>query len=295
MTLITLASIKGSPGVTTLACLVGATWPTGRRVIVAERDSDGGDLASRFSLSTKTGWQSLALAARRGETDHSIDSHLQNLPGGLEVLVGTQGGGSDGVGRGAGKEAIRTVLEVAMGPSADVIVDLGRLHYELPETQMWLKHSATVCIVLRPDAASIGHVRDRAATVKELCGGDLLLAMVGNGSYSAPEVGRFTGVTDIIEIADDSGAAAVLTAARGSERRLARSALVKSSRLLALRLAGSEPELDLSSPTQDEADLRSPDDTSSPGLPHDGLLAESPTGKGGAQKLDRSLSLQDHQ
>ena len=293
MTLITLASIKGSPGVTTLACLVGAAWPTGRRVIVAERDSDGGDLASRFSLSTKTGWQSLTLAARRGEVPQPIDAHLQKLPGGLEVLVGTQGGGSDGGGRGAGQEAVRTVSEVAKCPSADVIVDLGRLHHELPETQMWLKDSATVCIVLRSDAASIQHVRDRAGTLRELCGGRLLLAMVGNGPYSVSEVGRFIGVPDIVEMADDPGAAAVLTAARGSGRRLARSALVKSSRRLALTLAGAEPES--SSPTQDEADLRSPDDTSSPGLPRDGQGAESPTGKAGVHTSDRSLTLQDHQ
>jgi hypothetical protein len=278
MSLITLASIKGSPGVTTLACLVGATWPAGRRVMVAECDSDGGDLASRFSLSAKTGWQSLALAARRGDASGSIEDHLQNLPGGLEVLVGTQGGVSDGARRGAGQEAAHIVCEIAESPNSDVIIDLGRLKLESSETQMWLNHSATVCIVLRSDAASIAHARDRAGTVRELCGGRLLLAVVTAGPYSVPEIERFTGVTDIIEVADDPSAAAVLTAGRGSERRLTRSALVKSARRLVMTLAGSEPE----APAHGEADVTS-------------LADESSTTKAGAQTWDRSLTLQDQQ
>ncbi len=291
MTLITFVSIKGSPGVTTLACLVGATWPAGRRAIVAECDSDGSDLASRFSLSTKTGWQSLALATRRGDACRSIEDHLQSLPGGLEVLVGCQGGGSDGTGRGGGQEAACTLREVAQSERTDVIVDLGRLHLGSPETQMWLGNSATVCLMFRSDAASIGHARDQAGTLTKLCGGRLLLAVVGNGPYSMPEIEGFLGVSDVIVIADDPGAAAVLTAGRGTERRLARSGLVKSARRLAHTLA--DPELEPETSELGDRDVTPMDYTSSPGEPRDSGLSETLRKEIGAQTSDRPLTLQD--
>ena len=94
MTLVAFASVKGAPGVTTLACLVGATWPSHRRVMVAECDPSGSDLAARFGLSSKRGWSTWATAVRRSGTPVAIEPHLQQLPGGLDVLVGS--GGSDG-------------------------------------------------------------------------------------------------------------------------------------------------------------------------------------------------------
>ena len=55
MRVVTFVSVKGAPGVTTLACLVAATWPDHRRVAVVEADPFGGDLAARFRLSTALG------------------------------------------------------------------------------------------------------------------------------------------------------------------------------------------------------------------------------------------------
>ena len=65
VTIISVCSAKGSPGVTTLACALGAVWPAERRVMVAECDPSGGDIAARFGLSAKRGMTSLILEARR--------------------------------------------------------------------------------------------------------------------------------------------------------------------------------------------------------------------------------------
>ena len=65
MTIVSICSIKGAPGVTTLACLIGATWPVHRCVLVAEADVSGGDLAARFSLSSRRGWTTLSASIRR--------------------------------------------------------------------------------------------------------------------------------------------------------------------------------------------------------------------------------------
>jgi Flp pilus assembly CpaE family ATPase len=239
MTLITFASIKGSPGATTLACLTGATWPAGRRVIVAECDSDGGDLAFRFSLSTKIGWQSLAAAARRSDVGGSVGAHLQSLPGGLEVLVAPTRGVVVSNGSRAAEDARGALCGIAQGSESDVIVDLGRLHLESVESQRWLAQSETVCIVLRADAAAIAHVQEQVGTIQKRCGGTLLLILIGNGPYSVSEIERFTGVPVIIQVPHDQAAAAVLTLGRGSQRRLARSALVRSARRLGRELASA--------------------------------------------------------
>jgi hypothetical protein len=116
-----------------------------------------------------------------------------------------------------------------------------------------------------------------------------LLLIVGNGPYSTAEIQRFVGIPDIIEIADDPSAAAVLTAGRGTERRLARSGLVKSARRLAHTLADPGPETQA---------LRNPDVTP---LDHAASLDNKPAAEisetlkkeSEADTSDRPLSLQD--
>ena len=70
MALIALAADKGSPGVTTTAVALAASWP--RPALLAERDPSGGDLAYRLPgphgqrLDPHRGLISLAVATRRG-------------------------------------------------------------------------------------------------------------------------------------------------------------------------------------------------------------------------------------
>ena len=93
MTIVTICSSKGSPGVTTLACAIAATWPQNRRILLAECDPSGGDIAARFGMSAKLGMTSLVLESRssQGSALPNVEQHLQRLPGGLEVLVGAVG------------------------------------------------------------------------------------------------------------------------------------------------------------------------------------------------------------
>ena len=88
MALIAVAADKGAPGVTTTAISLAAVWP--RRVVLAELDPFGGDVAYRLRgprgvpLSPETGVLSLALAVRRGAAPEAIFEHVQQLDGGLE-------------------------------------------------------------------------------------------------------------------------------------------------------------------------------------------------------------------
>jgi hypothetical protein len=235
MTVVTFGSIKGSPGVTTLACLVGATWPPARRTILTECDRSGGDLASRYSLSTRAGWTTLVAGVRRGEPADSLQPHLQSLPGGLEVLVGPSHADPTPSVTPMKKMAARTVLELTRAD--DLLVDVGRLPADLGEAEPWLSESDAVCIVARSDAASIVHVKERAEAIGERTQERAFLVLVGRGPYANAEVEWFTGLRILAEVPDDQATAAVATTGIGSARRLARSGLVAASRRLATALS----------------------------------------------------------
>src|SRR5262249_35676958 len=91
--LVAVCSLKGSPGVTTLATALGARWPGRENPIVVEVDPAGGDLMARFRLPDTPGLVSLAAAARgRGQADQDlVTQHTQLLPGGLRVVLGPVG------------------------------------------------------------------------------------------------------------------------------------------------------------------------------------------------------------
>ena len=156
MSLFALASLKGAPGVTTLACLVAATWPLDRRVVVAECDPFGGDLAARFELSTAKGCLSLATAARRDPEAVVADPHMQRLPGGLEVLVG--GSSSEMALAQSVTRANINQAVIAAARDVDVVADLGRLAAPYEDCRQLLQAAEAIGVLIGPDQASVAHV-----------------------------------------------------------------------------------------------------------------------------------------
>ena len=260
MTVVAFASVKGAPGVTTAACLVGATWPAERNVVVAECDSSGGDLAARFELSSKCGWSSLATASRRSHSPPGLRPHLQQLPGGLDVLVGsstTSTTSTSSIGTDAGPASVAALLASATSDPEcpwDLLIDLGRVRPGGPDpgARAWLDRSDVVAVVLRTDAASALHVRDRAPDLLARCEDRVGLVVVTTDHYPSAEIERFTGLPVIGEIPFDPVAATVAAGGHGSRRRLSRSSLATSARRLATTLVaegprpGPEPRLGIS-------------------------------------------------
>lgn len=250
MSLFALASLKGAPGTTTLACLVAATWPLDRRVLVAECDPCGGDLAPRFELLTTKGCLSLATAARRDPDSVVPDPHVQRLPGGLEVLVGGSSAEmtlAQSVTRANVNHAV-----VAIARSVDVVADLGRLAVPYDECRELLQEAAAVGVLVGPDHASVAHAIDQRELLTDLCGERLSLMIVGRGACRSQDIESLTGIRVSAEIPNDPAAAAVASGMSGGARRLARSVLVKSAR----RIADSFASLDncLSHQAQKRAD-----------------------------------------
>jgi hypothetical protein len=247
MTVVTFVSVKGAPGVTTLSCLVGATWPDHRRVAVVEADPFGGDLAARFQLTTLRGWTSYAAAWRRSVESAPVDPHLQTLPGGLEVLVGARAEE-----RVVSVPIVEALVEgsAGRGPDAlDLIVDCGRMLFDgddgtpadgvsgrvssAPGVATWLDRSDLVVVVTRRDPPSILKVREREPLLTERCGERLRLVVVGRGPHDNAAIQEFTGLPVVGEVPFDIVAGQVASGGDGSSRHLSHSLLVVSARRLA--------------------------------------------------------------
>ncbi len=235
MTVVSMLSLKGSPGVTTLACLVAAAWPGPGSAVVVEADPAGGDLAARFGLSSRTGWPSLSSSTRRSGDAPCVDPHLQELPGGLPVLVGARG--SDRRSAHSPEGSILRSAQVGGGPPGLTLVDLGRFGEGDDISDSWLDASDAVVLVVRGDACGVVQVHERAEDLIRSGDGRLGIVVVGGGRYGCRQVSEFTGIAPLGEIPFDPSAAGVASGASSAGHRLERSLLWIAAGRLAMAVA----------------------------------------------------------
>lgn len=251
MTAVAVVSAGGSPGVTTTACLVAATWPAGRRVVVAECDPAGGSLAARFGLSPRIGVTSSVIDRRTGAHegaeasgsdgggDGPGDRHLQRLPGGLEVLVGPVGADSA---RALDAELARIPGSVAGAIHGDVIFDCGRFDPRASGQQSLLVHVDAVVVLCTLDPATVARTEWLARRFRSELPDDVARVVVRGGS--APRAREVAAIVHLPlggVLPEDRRAARALRGEPGG-RPLTRSALVVAARRMASELAtGGDP------------------------------------------------------
>lgn len=159
--LVAVCSAKGSPGATTTAAALAASWPTS--AVVVEADEAGSDLAvfARTSrgqpLAETPTVATLAAAARQATADTSIvRSHAQTV--GDRLLVVPSVAAHEAA---AGMAALWRPLAVALASAdTDVIADLGRMH----STSSAIPIAASadvVVIVARAETDGLLHLRTR--------------------------------------------------------------------------------------------------------------------------------------
>jgi len=230
VSLIGFASVKGSPGVTTAVVAVGATWPEDHPLIVAEFDPAGGDLAARFGLTEEPGLMSWAAAARRSSAAKELSRHVQELPGGVRVLV-APAGSEQAVG------AIRLLDGRALqgfdtSPEGDVLADCGRLALSRPFHPL-LAETSLLMLLVRPALPDLAHLAARVEALRNQAR-DVALVLAGPGLYPAKEVADTFGVEVLGQLPPDPQGAAFCSGARpGSSRTAARSPLLRAARSLA--------------------------------------------------------------
>lgn len=126
--LIALASVKGSPGVTSTALALAAVWP--RPVVLLEADLAGGDLAYRCraahggAVSANRGLLRLAAAVRGGAPrPDAVFNESQRLACGVNLIQGVTSSA-----QARGLAALwQTIGQACTSAEVDVIADLGRL------------------------------------------------------------------------------------------------------------------------------------------------------------------------
>jgi len=237
MSVACLASAHGSPGVTTTALVLTATWPSHRRCLLVEADPFGGVIAARYGLGDTPGLSSLAADSRRGLDDDAVWRHAQYLPGGVSVLVGPATPDE-------AHAVLRDLTEAFTTWSTeqieiDVIIDCGRIPPG-SSTVDFIGEVGGGMVLTRPTLDQLRPAAHRLGTF-ERSGIDVGLVLVGDEPYGPTEVTAALKTNIAGVVAWDPRTAAVLTGTRGSARDLRRSPLVRSVATLAERLAPVSP------------------------------------------------------
>ena len=223
MSLLCLCSAHGSPGVTTTALALAGVWPEGRRCLLVEADPFGGVIAARFGLKDTPGLASLASVARRGLDTEVVWRHVQQLPGGLPVLVGPPSASQADI-------VLRDLASVladwcAAERAVDVIVDCGRITAGSPLLGL-MGQAERVLVLTRPSPDQLRPAAHQLRTL-DASGTQVGLLLVGDTPYGQREVASALEVDVAGMVAFDSQAAEALTGVAGGGD-LRRSLLVRS-------------------------------------------------------------------
>ncbi|MFR9802021.1 MinD/ParA family protein [Pseudonocardia sp. RS010] len=252
-----MASVKGSPGVTTLCVALAACWPDPAGAVVVEADPAGGDVAMRFGLAQSPGLLSLAAAARggvaggRGEDAQLLWRHAQALPGNVLVVASPPDAA-----RARGALAVLAapdpagglgpLLAAAAHPGAVVVADCGRADPGSPV--MPLLRSADVMVLLTgAHADELAHLARRIPEIGAWSRHPVLLLADRDKDrgHSIAAVARELGVAPLARVPFDPRGAAVLSGRRSVLRwhhsGPGRSLLGRSAREIADLLAPGAP------------------------------------------------------
>ena len=158
--LISLASVKGSPGVTSTALALAAVWP--RPVVLLEADPSGGDLAYRCMsahggpVAANRGLLQLAAAVRGGLPGPGVVAdEAQRLACGVDLVQGVTRSGQARAVSGLWP----TLAAACVSADVDVVADLGRL--DRTSIAMPLaERSAHLLVVVTPTLESVMHLRE---------------------------------------------------------------------------------------------------------------------------------------
>jgi hypothetical protein len=246
--LIAVGSVKSSPGATTLAVLLAATWPgtaPGQRPVVVEADCAGGDLGGRCWLPDSPGLTSLASAARTGHV--VLAEHASALPCGSDVVVAPAS-------QRASTIAVGLLAEAGVASwlvERTAIVDVGRLDPGAPSSVL-VDAADVVIVVSRGDEAALLRLADAALTRE-----GTRLVVVGACRYSPEEIAHAVGVPMAAILPWDPRAAQTVWGRDVPGRAWTRRGLPAAVRALADQLIGPRPDREVaaagsSAPTSEE-------------------------------------------
>jgi hypothetical protein len=211
--IVSLASVRGSPGVTSWSLLLAAAWPTesGRERVVVEADLDGGVLGARYGLGVDPGVVSLIAALRR-DGEIPIAEHGRAVGAGVWLVPGPESAEQTRM------VWMGTADAVAAQLAADGrvwLVDAGRVH-AAALTLPLVARSAVTLLLCRSRPEDIVQVPARLATLgSETTVGVLVVGQCDNGR---DELCEFFGTPVVWTVAASDELAAIAGAVLSSGR-----------------------------------------------------------------------------
>ncbi|MDH3681574.1 MAG: hypothetical protein OEV40_16680 [Acidimicrobiia bacterium] len=187
--LLTISSVRGSPGVTSWALLLAAAWPPGApdERVVLEADCAGGVLGARYQLGVEPGAVSLVSACRRADDTLTLDHHGRLVADGLWVVPGP--------------EVAERAVPVWTSGATDVagvlrkddrlwLADVGRAGPESP-VQDLIRSSVANVVVSGPSIEDVVQVPARVAALS--ASAPTGVVVVGRCDFAEDELHRFFG------------------------------------------------------------------------------------------------------
>ena len=226
MKVVTLASVRGAPGVTTASLLLASTFADG---LVVEADLDGGVLAIRYGLGREPGLTTFAAAGPgdgSGWTAHAQDASR------VPMLVGPNApSASAALWRTAGDR----ITHELVASDGVAVVDAGRLRSPSPIVAA----SDVLAILVHPVAEQLVALTHLLSVLPHVVRGQASVLLVGHGPYRSADVERSIGVRVVGELPDDPDAAEALRTGGASRARLSRSRHVRAVAALGEDVAAS--------------------------------------------------------
>ncbi|MEV6523194.1 hypothetical protein AB0M43_14685 [Longispora sp. NPDC051575] len=223
---LTIGSLKGSPGATTIAVGLAAQWP-GEPAVLLEADPAGGDLAARFGGSVEPGLTTLAAAGRSGARA-VLAEHTQLLPVGVSAVLAPPG---DAAAAAVGALAASGRAVLAGHPA---VVDLGRVSQGGAGMAL-AAASDRMLLVIRPTMEEQAQLAARLPWLVHATSGRVSLVLTGGGPYSARQITDAYGLPVAAHLAWHPTTAGILSGRTTSRfwrsLRLARQLAILASEL----------------------------------------------------------------
>jgi len=241
--IVTVGSVRGSPGVTSWALLLAAAWPGEFDVerAVLEADVSGGVIGARYGLGVEPGAVSLTAALRRTEGSVPVEPHGRWLAGGVWVVPGPENAEQAAA---LWENSAEAVGDRLAADSRMWFVDVGRLLPSPPE-RMFAARAMFTVLVTRATTEHLVSIPSRVAALRRSCGGRLGVLVVGRVAHSLDELRAFFGVQEVWSVAKSNDIRADVGAVLDGRPRARRSvvwrdALDCSARLSSLTMQRTE-------------------------------------------------------
>lgn len=189
--IVSVGSIRGAPGATSWALLLGAAWPrelSARRVVL-EADPAGGVIGARYGLGVEPGAVRMVTGMRRnGDSSIQLEEVAREIEPDLFVVPGPESGEQA---RPVWREGARSVAgRLAMDESV-WLVDIGRTDETNPSLA-FVDDAALTVVVIGSRQEDLVQLPTRVAALRERCE-RVAVIVSGSCAFGSEDVRQFCG------------------------------------------------------------------------------------------------------